>query len=248
MMNAQLKYLSDAALTQLRKEIPKNLARYSGGGFSDMATEPGWDIPLGIEFDPDRLRQLDLSTPRAIATIDLKNSKVVGEALSALDTSTANEERVWVRLAHVEAFEYSRKRWVDGVSDDKLLSTVSNHFFSPDQTGIRDDQSLSRLWWNYAIAKTCQPDDVDSALDLILRTADIRSNFVERIWMTSRRNIAGAVLRAMKSEAWITEAQRNFREFMKAVNRLGGGIVFEALSEDETDKFVAECVVWARAA
>jgi hypothetical protein len=247
-MSAQLKYLSDAALAQLRKDIPKNLARYSGGGFADLATEPAWDIPLGIEFDADHLAQLDLSAPRAIASIDLKNSKIVGEALSGLDASTANEERIWVRLAHVEAFEYSRVRWIDGVASDKLQSAISDHFFAPSQTGIRDDQSLSRLWWNYEIAKTCEPTDIDGALELVMKTADIRSNFVERIWMTSRRHIAGAVLRAMKSKAWITGGEQNFREFMKAVNRFGGGIVFEALSDEEADKFVSECVEYASAA
>lgn len=245
-MSAQLKYLSDAALTQLRNDIPKNLNRYRTSGFADLATETGWDIPLGVEFDVARLAQLDLSKPRAIAAIDLKNSKIVGEALSGLDSSTANEERIWVRLAHVEAYEYSRVRWIDGVAEDKLQSAIKDHYFAAGQTGIRDDQSLSRLWWNYEIAKTCQPDDADGALELIMKSADIRSNFVERIWMTSRRNIAGAILRAMKSEAWITAAEQNFREFMKAVNRLGGGIVFEVLSDSETDKFVSECVSYAR--
>lgn len=33
---------------------------------------------------------------------------------------------------------------------------------------------------------------------------------------------------------------------MKAVNRLGGGIVFEVLTPPETDAFVAECVSFAR--
>lgn len=74
----------------------------------------------------------------------------------------------------------------------------------------------------------------------------IRSNFVERIWMTSRRTIAGAVLRAMRSETWITDAEINFREFMKALNKLGGGVVFETLSGAEADQFVAECVSFAK--
>ena len=96
------------------------------------------------------------------------------------------------------------------------------------------------------IARTCDPDDIDGALDLLLTTADVRSNFVERIWMTSRRHIAGAVLRAMKSDPWITGFESNFREFMKALNKLGGGIVFEALSDDETDRFVVDCVQYAK--
>lgn len=246
-MTAPLKYLSDAAIIRLRDDISKNVERYRKAGFADRATEPGWDIPLGIDYDDDKLATLDLSQPAAIAAIDLKNSKIVGEALSGLDPSTANEERIWVRLAHVEMFDYSRARWIRSAADHGIPALVKDHFFASTQTGIRDDQALSRLWWNYQIARTCQPDDIEGALDLILKRADIRSNFVERIWMTSRRKIAGAVLRSMASDPWVTGHEDNFRDFMKAVNRLGGGIVFEALSETETDSFVSECAVLAKA-
>ncbi len=75
---------------------------------------------------------------------------------------------------------------------------------------------------------------------------DIRSNFVERIWMTSCRNIASAVLNAMQSDPWITSVEQNFREFMKSLNKLGGGIVFEALTESEIEVFVRDCVMNAR--
>lgn len=85
------------------------------------------------------------------------------------------------------------------------------------------------------------PDNVERALELILKTADIRSNFVERIWMSSRRRIAGAILRAMESRSEITLTEVRFRTFMKIVNRQGGGIVFEALNDTEADEFVQDC-------
>jgi hypothetical protein len=196
---------------------------------------PGWDIALGIEYDEALLATLDKSAPNAIAAIDLANSRIVGRALASLTPTLANEERIWVRLSHVEAFEYSRARWLDGKKDEDLPDLVKDHLFAPTQTGIRDDHALSRLWWNYEIARTCAPDNVDSALALILKTADIRSNFVERIWMTSRQSIASSVPGVMESDPWVTGAEANFRIFMKSLNRLGGGIVFEALDKAETD-------------
>lgn len=245
-MTGEISYFSDKVLSQLRENIEQNLDRYRKTGFEDLSGEPGWDVPLGIEFDAHRLATLDLSKPRNVSAVDLSNSKIIGEAFSGLTPSVANEERVWVRLAHIEAIDYSRARWLAGEDEGKLAGLVRGHLFASTQTRIRDDHALSRLWWNYQIAKTCAPDDIDSALALILTTADIRSNFVERIWMTSRQQIAGAVLRAMKSDPWITGAERNFREFMKALNQLGGGIVFEALSEADCDSFVSECVTFAR--
>ncbi len=245
-MTEQLKYLSDRALTELRNSVNKNFERYRKRGFDDLSGDPGWDVPLGIEYDADLLGTLDKTQPQAIAAIDLENSKIVGKALGELTPTLANEERVWVRLAHVEAFEYSRARWIESKTGEILYDAVHTHFFAPTQTGIRDDQALSRLWWNHKIARTCLPEDVDGALGLILKTADIRSNFVERIWMTSRQGIASSVLRAMSSDPWITGAQQNFRDFMTTLNKLGGGIVFEALDEKETDKFVHDCVTYAR--
>jgi len=245
-MAAQLKYLSDRALAHLRGEIRNNAARYQTDGFRDLADDPGWDVGLGIEYDDERLARLDMSTPRMIAPIDLANSKIVGKSLDRLTPTLANEERIWVRLSHVEAFDYARARWLIPANDGDLPDLIEKHFFASTQTGIRDDHALSRLWWNYEVAKTCAPDNIDSALELILKTADIRSNFVERIWMTSRRSIASAVLKAMQSDPWITDVEQNFREFMKSVNKLGGGIVFEALTESEIDAFVQECASHAR--
>lgn len=247
-MSANLKYLSDRALSQLRASIKENAQRYRGEGFSARADDPAWDIRLGVEYDDQLLATLDLNAPRAIAAIDLENSKIVGRALQKLTPSMANEERVWVRLAHVEAFPYCQARWIGAATDEKLVEVVSDHFFAPTQTGIRDDHALSRLWWNYQIATTCMPEDPDEALRLILKTADIRSNFVERIWLTSRRSIASSVLRAMAANIWISDAEINFRHFMKVLNKLGGGIVFEALDGAETEKFVDECVEYARRA
>lgn len=245
-MTARLKYLSDAALSQLRAGIASNKDRYRGEGFGELSDDPAWDIGLGIEFDNELLATLDRSVPRQVAAIDLENSRIVGKALEQLTLALANEERIWVRLAHLEGFEYSRARWLDSETDADLPNAVETHMFASTQTGIRDDHALSRLWWNYRIARTCMPEDVDGALNLILKSADIRSNFVERIWMTSRQGIASAVLRAMKSDPWITGGEQNFRQFMKTVNRLGGGIVFEVLNAGETDRFVAECVAYAR--
>lgn len=240
-MVAQVKYLSDKAMLQLKANVRLNEAKYRESGFGVYADDPAWDINLGVEFDDGLLATLDISMPKSLAAVDLKNSKIVGRALSQLTPTLANEERVWVRLAHIEAFAYSKIRWLDSTSDDLLQKAVETHLFASTQTGIRDDHALSRLWWNYKIAELCWPEDVDGALSLILKTADIRSNFVERIWMTSRRCISSVVLEAMRDDSWICEGERNFREFMKTLNKFGGGIVFESLDSVETRSFVSEC-------
>lgn len=241
-MVEKLKHVSESTLLELKNSIQSNLSRYKGGGFEEYAGQYLWDIGLSIDYDRDLLSKLDLTRQRNIIEIDLRNSKIIGEALSELTPSLANEELIWVRLSHIEAFKYSQARWLYKSVDDKtMISSIKKHMFASNQTAIRDDHAVSRLWWNFYIAKTSMPNSTDGALELILKTADIRSNFVERIWMTSRRPIAGGVLRAMKTRPELTASESNFREFMKVINRNGGGVVFEALDEKEIDTFIDDC-------
>ncbi len=243
---APIRYLSDTALLELRANIDAHIPRYLNGDFRDLACQPSWDVPLTIEFDPEILAQLDVTQQQNITQIDIANSKTVGMALASLTPALANEERIWVRLSHVEALEYSRKRWLSGKQGDALTNAIKIHCFAETQTRVRDDHSISRLWWNWYIAKTCWPDAPERALGLILKTADIRSNFVERVWLTSRQALASATLRAMDSEPWVTLTEANFRNFMKQINQFGGGLVFEALDQSQCDAFIADCVKHAR--
>lgn len=235
----KLKHVSEGVLQKLRADVKESIGRYLGEGFSDLAGEPGWGIERNVEVDLDALADLDGSERNAAA--DLKNSRIVMKALAELSPSLANEEQVWVRLSHVEAFAYSRDRWLLGEPPDKHAAHILTHFFAPTQTRIRDDNALSRLWWNGYIARHCMPEDPERALELMHTRLDVRSNLVERIWLMGRRKLAAGVFRGMEKHASILESQESFREFMKTLNMLGGGIVFEAMTPSEIDDFIERC-------
>jgi hypothetical protein len=61
----------------------------------------------------------------------------------------------------------------------------------------------------------------------------------------SRPVLAAGMVRIMQREASITEREDNFRAFMRSVNKLGGGIVFEAMSNPEIDRFMKMCAARA---
>lgn len=246
-MSAPLLHLSESKLEQLRSDARVNLHRYRGAGFADLAREPGWAIDLDLKIDVERLKDLDGSTGRA--ETDLKDSLLIADVLKDLSPSLANEERIWARLSHVEAFDYSKRRWLqNGMSDEDVLGSVEKHFFARTQTRLRDDHALSRLWWNGQIARHCYPENPGRALELMLTRLDVRSNIVERVWLTGRRKLAGALFRAMDSDAFVLQSEASFREVMKAVNLLGGGIVFEAMTDSQVDDFLKMCRERAEAA
>jgi hypothetical protein len=235
----ELLYLSELVVEDLKKKIEDNLERYRGSGFSQSASEIGWNIRLeGREFNLKLLESLDSERG---AQGDFKNSMIVWEALSRLTPSEANEEQIWIRLSHIEGFEYTQGRWLKpDSSEEDQISAINKHFFANGRTGIRDDHSLSRLWWNAYIANLAYPEKPERALELMLKTADIRSNIVERPRISMRTPLLHGILKVLDTnEAQITEA--SFRAFMVTLNRKGAGLIFESLPQDKVDDFIQSC-------
>jgi hypothetical protein len=147
-----------------------------------------------------------------------------------------------VRLTHVECLDYSRQRWIPAEADDSSVEkAVREHFFGETLTRRRDDNAIARPWWNAFVAELALPGTDLKALDVILRKADIRLNFVERSLTVSRPPLAAGIVRLMLNEAWVTDREEDFRAFMRTLNRLGGGIMFETMTDAQVDEFMLEC-------
>ena len=57
--------------------------------------------------------------------------------------------------------------------------------------------------------------------------------------------LAQGILRALEKEPWLDSHEQAFRDFMLAINRNGGGILFEALSPEDVDEFLGDCLALA---
>lgn len=238
MSKHQLNYLSKNSLDYLYKNIATNLERYQTGDFQDYVERGGWSISLTLEIDPEQLSELD-TTPGMAAEIE--NSIRVWHALKGMTPALACEDRIWTRLSHVEGLIYSRARWIKDTLVETMVRDIRTHFFAPTLSGARDDHSLARLWWNAKIAKDLRPDNQRGALELLLKTADIRSNLIERSQTLSRNKVGVSILNLMEQEPWLTKHMQNFRDFMKVVNRRGSGVVFELWSDSKVDEYLVAC-------
>jgi hypothetical protein len=242
---AKVLYVGQAVADSLADSIHANLERYLKDGFDDLVAAGNWSIPLNCDYDPAPLAKLSaISTPE----VEFENSKLVWRSLGgALTPSLARENRIWVRMSHVECLEFSRNRWLDNRSDEQLEKSVRTHFFATSQTACRDDHAIGRLWWNGWIAHMADPDNQEQALRLILHSADVRSNLVERPWIFARPVLASSILRLMQAESWLLQMEHHFREFMKAVNLLGSGLAFESMAYTDIDLFLRRCLTKAQA-
>jgi hypothetical protein len=240
---SKLKYLSNDTISSLRTDVAANLDRYRSGDFGDLMSAGDWALELDLNVDLSPLTELDSSgAPDA----EIANSRLVWMVLGRLTPALACEEGIWARLTHVECLGFARDRWIKPDADDEAAKKlIDDHFFAAKLTARRDDNAISRLWWNAYVANLINPDPALPALSVILKKADIRSNFVERSMTASRPSLAAGMVRIMQSEASITDREENFRAFMRSVNKLGGGIVFEAMSDTEVDNFMKLCATRA---
>jgi hypothetical protein len=238
-MTNRLKYVSNATVDGLRGSVADNLRRYADSDFADLLNESDWSIELGLDADLSPLSGLDPSgTPEAEAT----NSRLVWQVLGGLTPSLACEEGIWVRLTHVECLEFSRERWLAGTTaNDEIEALVRKHFFASGIAMRRDDNALSRLWWNAFIADSVMPGTDLEALEVFLAKADFRQSFVERSETGSRPALSSGIIRIMQDVPWVTAREANFRTFMKKLNQLGGGVLFEAMTHAEVDAFMLDC-------
>jgi len=260
----KLKYFGETILADLKANVQSNLDRYSSSDFDDSADLNGWSIELSsVEVDPARLAELD---PAGGSATEVNNSMIIFEALDGMTPALATEERVWTRLTHFECLGYTRERWplkdipveksglISGLTGSKEKITeernkaihenirqIETHYFARGRTGFRDDNAVSRLWWNAFVAYRVDPKDQKGILTELLRTADIRSNLIERPILSNRASLLRGIIRAMHSDPDIYKTEATFREFMKALNLRGSGVLFESMSDQEVENVLMKC-------
>lgn len=260
----KLKYVAENILAGLKADVPSNLERYRTSGFGDYADLNGWSMELSsVEVDSLELGRLD---PAGGSAAEVSNSMTVFRSFDGMTPALATEERVWTRLTHFECLDYARKRWplkdepkqktglLDSLTGSKEkvaeqrkvvlhqnISQVETHYFARGRTGYRDDNAISRLWWNAFIAWRVDPEDQEGVLTEMLRTADIRSNLVERPMLSNRASLLRGIIRAMRNHPDVYGTEATFREFMKALNLRGSGVLFESLSDQAADEILLKC-------
>ena len=234
----KLKFLTEAKLVELSRDKVKNRERYKYSGFLDLVDDIGWSVESKeVHVDFDLLSQLDASSG---SEAEVGNSRIVFESFKNMNPAIASDARTWVRFTHVECLDFCRARWIKNPSDEHVDKAVEKHFFAAGRPGVRDDNAISRLWWNRHVAGIADPVDPEGALRIILDKADIRQALIERPSTGSRVPIVRAIIRSLRSNPELGNATF-FKQLMVELNREGGGVLFEALTESQADILVMTC-------
>ena len=240
---SKLRYYTSQAVEELRRGVPNHLDWYYNHSGSPPPLTPIAGIRESrIELpDLSPLRVGESETPHLT---DAKNALIVYTSLRELTPHQASIERMWVYLCHNVALNYVRDRWL-GLQrtqiEDKAIKKVHNHFFAKGIRSLIRDNGLSRLWWLGKIAHDVDPDDPRRFLDILFYRQDVRSALIERPSVSMNRRVLRAIYCIMQ-ESWDADKllfKRDiFRSWMIALNRRGGVVLLDSLSEKNLDKLL----------
>ena len=168
---------------------------------------------------------------------DAANALVVFGALENLTRQQAADERFWVHVSHLDCPGYIASRWLQSrpSRDRDAIRKVQNHFFARGTRGITRDHGVARLWWLGATAHEVHPYCPRLFLDIVLHRQDVRSALIERPSLSMNLQVLRAIFSVMR-DYWDSDRNlfdRNvFRSWMTSLNRRGGVLLLDALSED----------------
>jgi hypothetical protein len=218
----RLPFFRSGAVADLYRSIDKNLSRYRQGDFESIVHDPSQFIESKCEIDEERL--LSVHCTREDDN-EVQCSIALHEGLVGLTPYLARDERLWVKLTHVELLDYSRTRWPIPVDDEKAMAHIRKHFFARGTRGLERDNAVSRLWWMTELCKKVEGLTISESLAALLHQSDVRANIIERPSTAQNSQLLSALLlqlhKSLKDDQALFERDR-FRSLMKWLNLQGG--------------------------
>ena len=236
---ANLVIFRESFVNGLRTAVASNLARYCR------------DEPWVGELGPRSTREMDtsvevkgalvLDSPSDGKLMDLENAVRLHTALRHLTPLQARDPRLWGRLAHVDFWNYMRKRWpVERYlpKPDKAARFVeSRYLIAQSQSRALLRHGIARLWW---IGKVSHDPDRANPYELtgvLLSTLDITQQILER----GIGRAPGVVMSFLEfllrnKEELLTGGDKNrsrIRRLAKFLNLHGGVSILDCLSQAE---------------
>jgi hypothetical protein len=237
----KLKFVQDRIVDELHSNVDQNILLYQTGNFEEESKQSGWSIETkGVTYDPEFASEL---RPTNAPADEISNSLLVFDSLQGMTPALAREERIWVRLCHMDCLDYARARWV---KTSNPVRDVRKHFFASRLDQTRDDNAIGRLWWTAHLASMIDPENSERVLNQMLKRANIRLQFVDRANASFRLPLARSIIRLLEREEWLNSHDRAFEHFMLVLDRNSGGLIFESLEDDDIDQFLSDSLPLAK--
>lgn len=236
-------YMKNKALDSLKKNIEENLEKYQSDfhwidQFFIEKETPKYFFDTGIEL-PDY--ELIIGGPET----DFQNAKILFEAFKGkLNPIQASDLRLWSYLAHVQHWDYMRKRWQINVPDEdeepdddkkspreKAIERIKKRYFF--YNGLSKDyvrHGIARLYWSVYLTYDESNENPYEYTELLFNKQDVLVNIGERSYGRNK-TIALAALKELKKYPELS--RDDTRLFFSKLNQAGAITVLDFLSEEQ---------------
>ena len=233
-----VKLFKSSTVRSLFDSVEENLDKYRSGDFSDLLHDSNLFLGAACDFSAEQSVGL---TCTATDDNEVTCCLAIFNALPAISASLARDERLWVRLSHIEFCEYARTRWKIPADNTAAVAHIRRHFFARGARGVERDNAISRLWWMTEISKRVDGLSIEDSLKTLLFKADVRANIVERPTTSQNSVVLSAVVnefhKSLLGDKTLYERE-TYREFMKRLNLEGGTRLLEALTPQQVSGII----------
>jgi len=243
----ELCYLKGDALATLKKDLSTTYEKYL------TERDNSWIVDVCGENPFVKFREIPdfelapLDTGFDVSEVDFRNSNIFYRNLHFLTPRQAADERFWAGFCHGAFYDYVRRRWdydklddLRGIDKDKTIERIKNRFFF--NGGSRErllTNTLSKYWWaGHAFGL----DGLDA-----LGSKDFYSklfSIASRTFMGNETLRGGFIkfLRHFKERGTELDTDKHIRPAIIELNKVGGTIVLDCLTEDDIAAIMIEHV------
>lgn len=235
----KLMYLTKEAIDDIKMNFEKYKSHFqddTNAWFMDIFRKNGWIRESKIECEDFAMDYGD-----DYNSSDRKNIEIIYETLKELSPSIAVDERLWAGILFGQLWDYVKYRRREELRLGRERDVLNSFFFMNGTKRSCFVNCLSRLWWTGFLLYDEQCSDHYKAADLICETA-----YASNILLISSNNFAANKNILLGVLDCIAERKKNgekiirrhYVEANKYLNCLGGILLLDALTRDETRELV----------
>ena len=240
----ELCLLKSDALDTLKNSLPQIYDKYLTERDNSWVSEVcGCGNPFVKFRDVEDFELAPLDKGLDAGEIDFRNCKTLCRNLSFLTPRQAADEKFWAGLCHGVFYDYVRRRWnydAEDSADEDIVNKIKNRFFFNGGARIHlVTNTLSKYWWAGRVFN-------DGKLDL-LGAKDFYTkifSIMTRAFIVSENVLNGfsKFLKHFADRGTPLDIRKHIRPAMSELNRQGGAVILDCLTEEEIAAIMIEYV------
>ncbi|MBQ7704798.1 MAG: hypothetical protein IJT73_05140 [Selenomonadaceae bacterium] len=236
----KLYFMKQAALDNLKVNLPTACQNYFTEDNSGWIKEFCNDEKPFEEYKT--VADFELATEGDEGKIDFENCKILYQNLKFLTEVQASDERFWAGLTHSEFYNFVRVRYNynSGEIKKESVASIQRNFFFHEGTKVGNiTNALAKCWWMARLLydeKNSNPFWKLDALGAAAFTSKIYR--ILRLSFSANPTILSGIVKFFAQ--FPNLAREDWTAALQHLNKIGGNVILDYLSEDEIAKILID--------